>query len=117
MGQLTSDPQAAGQPLYTSQAYANNNPPHALGEKMKGPSGAEYVFVKAGASNTVAGNWLQSPAEVSNHQNLVATAAAIGAQTVTVTLGATAATANQYAGGKAVVTVTPGLGQEVYIVG
>jgi hypothetical protein len=115
--QLTSNPQAAGQPLYTSQAYANNNPPHALGEKMVGPSGACYRFAKAGAVDLVAGNWLQSPAQVGNHQNLTATAAAIGATQVTVTLGATAATANQYAGGKAVVTVTPGLGQEVYIVG
>lgn len=110
---LSPDPQAAGQPLYTSSATQS----HALGEKMAGPSGAVYRYAKAGASDLVAGNWLQSPAQVANHQNLSCAAAAIGAETVTVTLGATAATANQYAGGKMVVTITPGLGQEVNIIG
>lgn len=111
MPQLTSDPQGAGQPLYTSSATAM----HALGERLVTSDGRVFRYAKAGTSDLVAGNWIQSPAEIGNHQNLVATAAAIGASTVTVTLGGTAATANQYAGGQAVVTVTPGLGQCVAI--
>lgn len=113
MSQLSPDPAAAGQALYTSSATQS----HELGAKMPGPSGAVYRYVKTGAVALVAGNWLQSPAQVANHQNLTATAAAINAEAITVTLGATAATANQYAGGKAVVTITPGLGQEIPITG
>lgn len=117
MSDLTSRGQAAGQPLYTSQAYANNNPPHKLGEEFVNGSG-RFRFCKAGASNLVAGNWIQSPAQVANHQNIAPTATfAIGATAVTVTLGATAATANQYAGGQIVVTITPGLGQAINISG
>lgn len=104
---LTSDPQGAGQPLFSSSATAY----HALGERLVTPDGRVFRYAKAGASNLVAGNWLQSPAQITNHQNLTPTATAIGATSLTVTLGATAATAGQYAGGWAVVTVTPGLGQ------
>jgi hypothetical protein len=67
-------------------------------------------MAKAGAVALVPGTLVQAPAEVTNHQNLTPAAAAIGATQVTVTLGATAATANQYAGGLLVVTVTPGQG-------
>ena len=108
---LTADPQAIGQPLYTSSA----TPAHALGERGVMPDGRVFRYAKAGGSNLVAGNWIQSPAEIGNHQNLVATAAAIGATQITVTLAGTAASANQYAGGQAVVTVTPGLGQALAI--
>lgn len=111
--QLTSDPQAAGQPLYESSSSQS----HMLGEKLVTADGRVFRYCKAGASDTVAGNWLQSPAQVANHQNLSVAAAAIGATSITVTLGATAATANQYAGGQAVVTITPGLGQQIVIEG
>lgn len=112
MSQLTGFIQAAGQELYTS----STTQVHALGTPMLGPSGALYRYAKAGAT-LVAGNWLQSPAQVADHQNIACAAAAIGATSVTVTLAGTAATANQYAGGKLVVTITPGLGQEVNIIG
>lgn len=111
--QLTSDPQAAGQPLYTS----STTPYHQLGERLVTVDGRVFRYCKAGAT-LVAGNWLQSPAQVANHQNIAPTATfAIGATEVTVTLGATAATANQYAGGQMVVTITPGLGQQIVIEG
>lgn len=113
MAGLSPDPQAAGQPLYSSSATQA----HQFGEKMSGPGSAVYRYVKAGAADLVAGNWLQAPAQAANHQNLSVAAASIGATSITVTLGATAATANQYADGKAVVTITPGLGQELNIVG
>lgn len=118
MAGLTSDPQAAGQPLYTSQAYTNSNPPHYLGEKLVTADGRIFRYCKCGSGAAlVAGNFIQSPAQVANHQNLSVAAAAIGATSITVTLGATAATAQQYAGGQAVVTITPGLGQAINIQG
>lgn len=59
---------------------------------------AQYCL--AGAVDLAAGKLCQGPAVVANHQNIaVAANAAIGDTSVTVTLGATAATANQYAGG------------------
>ena len=112
MSDLTSRGQAAGQPLYTSSSTAY----HKLGEEYVNGSG-RFRYAKAGASNLVAGNWIQSPAQVANHQNIAVAAAAVGATSITVTLGATAATANQYAGGQAVVTITPGLGQAINISG
>lgn len=112
MPQLTSDPQGAGQALYTSSATQA----HQLGERLVTADGRVFRYAKAGAADLVAGNWLQSPAQIANHQNIaVQAAAAIGATQISVTLGATAATANQYAGGQAVVTVTPGLGQALNI--
>ncbi len=113
MGQLTSDPTAAGQPLYVSQTTQA----HDLGAKLVTTDGRIFRYAKAGAVDLVAGNYIQSAAEIGNHQNLTPVAAAIGATTVTIALGATAVTANQYAGGQAVVTVTPGLGQAVTIQG
>lgn len=104
--QLTSDPQAAGLPLYQTQT----SPSHQLGERLVTPDGRVFRFARAGASNLVKGNWLQSPAQLTNHQGLTPVAAAIGSTQVTVALGATAVTANQYAGGWAIVTVTPDLG-------
>lgn len=114
MPNLTSDPQAAGQPLYTSSSTQY----HALGERLVTSDGRVFRYAKAGAVDLVAGNWIQSPAQLANHQNIAPTATfAIGATAVTVTLGATAATANQYAGGQMVVTITPGLGQAIAILG
>src|SRR5688572_7146665 len=104
--ELTGYPQAAGQGLFESSTTAKHFP----GELLVTPDGRRFRYAKAGGSALVAGNVLQAPAEVTNHQNLTAAAAALNATSVTVTLGATAATANQYAGGWAVVTVTPNLG-------
>lgn len=111
--QLGSDPQAAGQPLYVSQTEQR----HFLGERLVTSDGRVFRYCKAGASNLVAGNYIQSPAQIADHQNIACAAAAIGATSITVTLGATAVTANQYAGGQAVVTITPGLGQAITIQG
>jgi hypothetical protein len=103
---LTSDGQAAGIGLFES----SSSPKHHLGERFVTPDGRVFRYAKVGGSNLVAGNVLQSPAQVTAHQNLTPVAAAVGATSVTVALGATAATAGQYAGGWAVVTVTPNLG-------
>lgn len=87
-----------------------------LGEIASSGDGRWFKYVKAGGTALVPGTLVQAPAEITNHQNLAPTAnAAIGATSVTVTLGATAATANQYAGGWLVVTATPGQGYQYRI--
>jgi hypothetical protein len=88
---------------------------HTLGQRMTDGLGNEYVYVKAGGTALVPGKLQQAAAEVTNHQDLTPVAAAIGDTTVTVTLGATLATANQYAGGQLLITVTPGQGYSYQI--
>jgi hypothetical protein len=66
----------------------------------------------------VAGNWLQAPAEVPLHQNMApigGTTYDVGALSITVVLGATAATANQYAQGWIIVSSGPGIGQRLQV--
>lgn len=87
----------------------------ALGSKFVDGNGNAYRYCKFGAVDAVAGKLYQAPAEVTNHQDLTPAAAAIGATSVTVTLGATATTANQYAEGWMIVTVTPGQGYKYLI--
>jgi len=71
-----------------------------VGTVMKGDNGDKYVYVKAGGA-IVTGKTVQAPAPIANFQGLaVAAAAAAGDVTVTLTLGATALTANQFAGGE-----------------
>jgi hypothetical protein len=87
----------------------------ALGSKFVDQNGNAYRYCKVGGTATVAGKLYQAPAEITDHQNLAPAAAAIGATSVTVTLGATATTANQYAEGYMMVTVTPGEGYKYLI--
>lgn len=88
----------------------------ALGTKAVTPDGRAYRYVKAGATALVVGKLYDGPAEIANHQNIaVASAAAAGATSITVTLGATAATADQYAGGVIVINDEDGQGQTLSI--
>lgn len=105
MTKLTSAPMAMGQDLFTSSAVQN----HDLGAKVMTSDGRGFRYAKAGEL-LVKGTLLQAPAEITNHQGLTPSAASAGATSVSVTLGGTAATANQYAGGYAVVTTTPDIG-------
>lgn len=71
-----------------------------LGTKGESKDGRIFRYCKADSTALVAGKLQQHEAEVANHQNMaVGTAAAVGATTVQFTLGATAATANEYAEG------------------
>lgn len=113
MSNLTSDPTGAGQPLYTSSAQ----PFHGLGERMVTPDGRVFRYARAGALDLVPGSLCQMAAQIAGHQGLVVAAASVGATSISVTLGGTAATLNQYAGGLAIVTVGAGLGQALAISG
>lgn len=92
-----------------------------LGSRWDLSDGREVKLVLAGAANLAAGKLMAASAPIANHQNLVTTAFSaytnngLSPATVTVTLGGTAATANQYANGFAVVTSGTGLGQTLKI--
>lgn len=82
-----------------------------LGARAVDDDGSVYRYVKAGTTTLVIGTLLDGPATVANHTNIaVASAAVVGTQEITVTLGATAATANQYAGGYVVINDDAGEG-------
>jgi len=91
--------------LTTNSSVANQV---NLGAKAFDQMGNAYRWCLAGGTTLAVGKLQQAPAQVANHQNLTVATAAIGATSLTVTLGATAATANQYAGG--FVTITAGTG-------
>lgn len=81
-----------------------------LGTQGVTRDGRKYRYALAGAVALVAGNVIQGPAIVPNHLALTPSAAALGATQVVATLGATLATANQYALGYVQVDTTPGNG-------
>ena len=82
-----------------------------LGTKVVTKDGRAFRYVKAGGTTLVIGTLLDGPATVAHATNIaVAAAAAIGASSVTVTLGATAVVKNQYAGGVLVVNDEAGEG-------
>lgn len=113
MAQITSDIQATPQGLFTSSADQQA----ILGSRAVASDGREFRYAKAGAVALVPGTLLQAPAEITNHQNLAPAVAVAGATQITVTLGATAVTANQYAGGWAVITTSTGVGYQYQISG
>lgn len=82
-----------------------------LGTQGITKDGRKYRYVLAGAVALVTGNVIQGPATVANHLALTPSAAALGATQVVATLGATLATANQYAGGYVQVDTAPGNGR------
>ncbi len=92
-----------------------------VGTRFDTSDGRELMLVKAGGVAVVPGKLYQDAALVANHQNLAVTAYTAYSNNgnvpakVTVTLGATAATANQYAGGFVVVNDNNGEGQTLRI--
>lgn len=104
--------------IYGANSTANSNPfstqstaAHPYGTRLL-DGDSEYVYGEVGAVALTAGTLLQSAAVVANHNNMVVTAAvAAGASIITVTLGPTAATANQYQDGYLYVNDQTGQGQ------
>lgn len=91
-----------------------STPEVELGQIIFGENNGKYIFIKAGAVALVRGALLQAPAEVTGDQNLAIAAAAVGATQI-VTTSTVTVTANQYAGGYVVVSVTPGLAERYRI--
>lgn len=102
-------------PLALFQTTTDASAETYTGQRFDLSDGREVVFVQAGAVALVADNLIQSSAIVANHQNIAVTTAAAGATQITVTLGATAATANQYQGGFVAINAGTGIGQTLKI--
>ncbi|MBI5732620.1 hypothetical protein HY967_01530 [Candidatus Jorgensenbacteria bacterium] len=109
---LTGPVVVAAQTLHSSSADKY----HMLGEIIFANDGRAFRYCKAGTTALVAGKLQQSSAEDTGLQNLTAVAAAVDdlsvASTTTVTV-----TANEYAEGFALVTVTPGVGRQYKVKG
>lgn len=86
-------------------------PQHAPGTLGLTVDGRAYRYSVAGGVDLSPGKIVVAPTIVANHENnTVAVAAAVGATSVTVTLGATATTLNYYADGYMVVNDVDGEG-------
>jgi hypothetical protein len=91
---------------------------HRLGSVAETADGRVYRYASAGASNLVAGNLQVNAGLVANHTNrTVAATVAAGQTVVSVNLGATAATANQYADGFMTVNDSTGEGIQYGVAG
>ncbi len=92
-----------------------------VGTKFRTDDAREIVLVQNAGTALVAGNLIQGPAKVANHQNLTVTSytapsATTGTlPTVVATLAGTAATAAQYAGGYLLVNAGTGIGQTLKV--
>lgn len=131
MSRVTQNPAVA--PIEAFQTSTDVSMASYAGQRFYSSDGREFVLAQNGATALVAGHLNCGPVSVANHSGLVVTAfvAASTAQnasapfnppsqttnpaTVTVTLGGTAVTANQYAGGYAVVATGTGIGQTLKI--
>jgi hypothetical protein len=124
MSQITSYPatgplalQAGG----TFQSSTDASLATLVGTRWSLSDGREVILASVGATAAVSGFLYADAATVANHQNLAVTANQVYSvngntpQTVTVTLGATALTANQYQGGFLIVTGGTGIGQTLRI--
>lgn len=90
---------------------------HKLGELHVDAYGRKYRYVQNGGSALTTGNLLQEPAEDTNFRSMAAAAAsAIGSFQISVTLGGTAVTANQFEYGDLLVESATGIGQLFKIV-
>lgn len=74
-----------------------------------------YAYFAATAVAIAYGNTMMAPAVVANHSILACAAASIGTNVITVTLGGTAATLNDYAEGTLTVVEGTGIGQNFRI--
>ena len=101
-----------GQTLHSSSADQY----HKLGELVFSNDGRAYRYCQAGGTALVAGQLQQSQAEDTDTQNLTAVAAAVDDLTIASTTTVTV-TANEYAEGFILTSVTPGVGRMYKIKG
>lgn len=110
--QLSGPVSVVSQNLFVQNSTANQN----LGETVFSNDGRAFRYVQAGAADLVSGQLIQSAAEVTANQNLTAVAASAGDSSIS-TSSTVTVTANQYAGGLAVITTSAGAGQAYRISG
>lgn len=113
MSNFLSGPiQVAAQGLHTSSA----DQLHKLGELLYANDGRAFRYAEAGGTALVAGNVQSSQAQDTDTQDLTAVAAAVDALSIASTTTVTV-TANEYAEGFILVSVTPGVGKTYKIKG
>jgi hypothetical protein len=95
MPTFAQDPVSIGQDGFTTSV----TPTQSLGAVGRTKDGRVFRYCRAGVADLVAGNLVQGPAVVPAHLAITPLTAVIGATQVSATLGATAATAGQYAEG------------------
>lgn len=78
--------------------------------------GRKFRYTRAGGTLLVVGDVQQAAVNTTNHIGLTAIASALGSRAPTATLGATAATVNDYREGYVQVTTTPD-GGSMYVIG
>lgn len=83
----------------------------SLGTKMITSDGRAFRYVKAGATALVVGKLYDGPANSTDFANIAVVLGTAGANQITVTLGSTAATEDQFAGGVIVINDVTGEGQ------
>ena len=82
-----------------------------LGAKATTNDGRAFRYCKVGSgANLVAGMLYSAPSSVANHTNIAVVSGAAGSNEIVVTLGGTAATINQYAGGTIIINNETGQG-------
>jgi len=105
-----------GSPLELFSTTTDASLASMVGSRFESSDGREFVLIQNGGVALVAGNLIQGPVSIgANHTGLTLSTVAIGSKTVTATLGATAVTANQYAGGFLSVSAGTGIGQTLRI--
>lgn len=101
-----------GAPLSFNTVSTDASLATLVGARFSTADGREFALIQSAGTALVAGNLIQGPVTIgANHQNLATSTAAIGATTVTVTMGGTLATANQYQGGYVLFNAGTGIGQ------
>lgn len=88
--------------IHSSYPMQENSatPNHTVGTKAVTPDGRIFRYAKAGATALIRGRLNVAADITANHEdNVFQTAGAVGDTTVSITVGATAVTANEYVGG------------------
>src|SRR3990167_9344362 len=109
---LSGPVQVAAQTLHSSSADQY----HKLGELVFANDGRAFRYVEAGGTALIAGQVQQSQAQDTDTQDQTAVAAAVGDLSIVSTTTVTV-TANEYAEGFILVSVTPGVGKNYKIKG
>lgn len=107
MPNFTARPLASGAGGY----YNDTTVLLPLGTPVESRDGRMFRWCKvSSAADTVAGNVIQAPAQIANHQACTVSTAAIGATSLTFTPAGTGGAANLYTEGYLAISVSTGLG-------
>lgn len=107
---------AQGAPMGFGQTSTDSSLGTLCGARFVTADGREFVLVQNAGVALASGNLIQGPVTIgANHTNLATSTVAIGSATVTVTLGGTAITANQYQNGYVTFNAGTGIGQTLRI--